>query len=315
MRQRDLPPSEHIAITEAAQLSILAGLMSARRWGQDEIKFQGGTSLHLVYGSPRFSEDLDFVLATDKGLERLLQDAATHVQAEFRGAYPGIQVSLKMRGANQDAGDVKNPRVFNLTLASPEWYKSIKIKVEFWMAEADVVRDYQSAIRTAALMPGRGPVDVRVSPALVGTAEIREILVDKLHALAARDYLKWRDVFDLWWLNTSQGLDAQTGAKELCDRFEYHARMYPPPPAMVSVILNLELAVKYIRETLESPEGLDAAVKDMQRWLLPSSALRDQIPEILKAGVMYVENIVAEVCKLDPTICKPPKPARSGPGW
>ena len=45
---------------EFAQKAILASL--SREGVFNYIVFQGGTSLRLFYGNPRFSEDLDFVL-------------------------------------------------------------------------------------------------------------------------------------------------------------------------------------------------------------------------------------------------------------
>ena len=50
-------------VREYWELIILKGLYESP-WGRYLI-FKGGTALRLIYGSPRFSEDLDFSLTKD----------------------------------------------------------------------------------------------------------------------------------------------------------------------------------------------------------------------------------------------------------
>jgi len=55
--------------------------------GSDKILFKGGTSLRLVYHSPRFSEDLDFSCLIDQSneIERLIQETLVQVNRENVG--------------------------------------------------------------------------------------------------------------------------------------------------------------------------------------------------------------------------------------
>tara|TARA_R110001606_G_scaffold23425_2_gene78574 strand:+ start:604 stop:1146 length:543 start_codon:yes stop_codon:yes gene_type:complete len=59
----------------------------------DRITFQGGTSLRLCHGSPRFSEDLDFAGGPDFKSEDLI--AIKGCLEEYLGARYDLQVSVK----------------------------------------------------------------------------------------------------------------------------------------------------------------------------------------------------------------------------
>lgn len=292
--KRVLKPEEFVAITEAAQLTVLGGLINARRWATGEFKFQGGTSLRLVYGSPRFSEDLDFVLANTRGLTRIVNGAAVYVRSTLAAQYPDIAVNVKARDENAETTGAKNPSTFMLTLSSPEWMQTIKIKLEFWSANQDSVKSYQSAPLTASI-PGRSPIGVAVTPVITETAVLDEILVDKLHALGDRNYTKWRDVFDLWWLSSAKGYDAARAAAEFERRFAYHAAMYPPEKPFQSAIEALTIACDKIDALLASPEGLLSARKDMERWLSADSPLRLQIRQILAGGLTFVKEVITHL--------------------
>ena len=62
MVKRLLSTSDAFDLRQALHVAVLEALVAARRWEPGDLVFQGGTSLHLVHGSPRFSEDLDFLV-------------------------------------------------------------------------------------------------------------------------------------------------------------------------------------------------------------------------------------------------------------
>lgn len=62
MPKRPLTATEQFDLRQALHVATLDALMASRRWQPGELVFQGGTSLHLAHGSPRFSEDLDFLV-------------------------------------------------------------------------------------------------------------------------------------------------------------------------------------------------------------------------------------------------------------
>lgn len=58
MAKRPMRPEQAFDLRQALHVATLDALLASRRWEPGELLFQGGTSLHLAHGSPRFSEDL-----------------------------------------------------------------------------------------------------------------------------------------------------------------------------------------------------------------------------------------------------------------
>jgi len=59
---------------------------------------------------------------------------------------------------------------------------------------------------------------------LIPTATATEIWLDKIHAFPHRAYLKYRDVYDLWWLRHYEL--AEVDCTQLAPRFDYHRELY-----------------------------------------------------------------------------------------
>jgi predicted nucleotidyltransferase component of viral defense system len=263
---------QQLDLTKRLQLLLLDGLAAGGRWGIDPARFQGGTCLSLSYGSSRFSEDLDFVLGTVKGLNRMLATAQARMRNTLRASLPGAEVKFTARDEDIEAYEAKNPRTFTMTVSHPDWYRVIKVKAEFWVADPEAVRQYESGVIPAKLLTQAVegvPLRMTLPPVMLPTATLNEILVDKLHALACRPYLKHRDIFDLWWL-AEQGI--KDWATELQARYPYHARMYSDSP-------ELELLGEVLRNKnveVQALVGRPAFAEDLQKWLGRDSALSSQ---------------------------------------
>jgi predicted nucleotidyltransferase component of viral defense system len=269
MTKRTFTPAERMHLTELAHAATLAGIMSARRWSPGEIKFQGGTSLHLVYGSPRFSEDLDFIAATTHGLHSALKATAAHVTASFAREYPRLCVTLKVRD-DAFVKDPRNPRLFTLTLSEPDWYEAIRVKVEFYLASEAAAAAYKAAPRH--LLPLRPLLRVDLPPVLLETADIEEILCDKLHALGGRTRIKERDVFDLWWLCQKEGLSAPEAAALFSDRQAEHLALYPEGKNATELAQALRERALELSHATSAPSALKAMVEAIERWLPTSTS-------------------------------------------
>lgn len=273
MIRKTFSSAQWFEISEAAHASILSGLLSARRWSVEDLKFQGGTSLHLVYGSPRFSEDLDFVAATDTGLHAAVRAAAPHVQAALRREFPAAKVSVKARDED-DVSEPRNPRTFTLTIGEPDWYRQLKVRVEFWVVEPERAREYEASTRD--LRPVRQTLRLDIAPVAVVTAEIEEIFVDKIQALGARDVLKLRDIFDLWWISERlhDGRDLEALARQAIDVLPRHLALYPNGFGLGDLMVELDARAARLLE-LGRLEG-DAFVPVLEqfaRWLPEGSPL------------------------------------------
>lgn len=151
--------------------------------------FQGGTALRLLYGGARFSEDLDFVFRkkNDPGFRALEPALAglpgfVHRQATYCDA-----VALKRQRASALLAR------YRLSLRTPG-RTGLSINLEF--ANVPGRRPQARLLRV-------GPIDVPV----IVEDEV-EILADKLVALALREYIKGRDLWDIAFLVRDRRVEA-----------------------------------------------------------------------------------------------------------
>lgn len=264
MPKRTFTPTEWFHLSELAHAAVLTGLLASRRWNAGELKFQGGTSLHLIYGSPRFSEDLDFVTATTKGLHAAMLGASAHVRSSFAREFPSLTTTLKIRD-DEDVPNPRNPRLFTLTLAEEDWHQSLKVKVEFFIVDKTVAQGYSSDIKE--LRPLRPKLRVDIAHAYIETADLNEILCDKLHALGDRERIKERDVFDLWWICSQNGIAATQAAEQFGQRHQTHLAMYPNGKPLPELAQSLRERAETLIAGAENPKALQITVAAIARWL------------------------------------------------
>lgn len=138
--------------------------------------FKGGTALRLIYGSPRFSEDLDFTAhcSQDKvkrilGLlkEEVIKEVP-NVEFKYLDSLAGIQGK------------------FYLPVEISKQKLTIKTDFSF---RSKVKYFDQTVVETSL------PVS---SFSLVQVMDKREILAEKVGAIHTRS--RGRDIYDLWWL-------------------------------------------------------------------------------------------------------------------
>lgn len=161
---------------EYLQLVFLSHLYAQPQAGK--VYFKGGTAIHLLFDSPRFSEDLDFstVLSTaDVG--QLIRKT----EAEMRREIPEIKISLWHRG--------KQGIRFKLIYKSADFKYPMAIRIDV---------SFEKPLRPAASpLPTKFPI--ALFP-IISHLKAEEILAEKVRALLAR--AKGRDIFDLWFLLT-----------------------------------------------------------------------------------------------------------------
>jgi predicted nucleotidyltransferase component of viral defense system len=170
---------------EALHLAILEGLFS--RTESRAVTFQGGTSIHLLHGGYRFSEDLDFA-----GEDLHWQAAA----ALLTRAQSGIEkLVTQILGLGRHEWKLPDEKKAKRIYAA--WYafqpqserQKFRIKIEF--AHYPVYRSQPLAVRSELNLAQRAP--------LVNGLPAEELLAEKLAAVAGRTYVKGRDLFDLWY--------------------------------------------------------------------------------------------------------------------
>jgi predicted nucleotidyltransferase component of viral defense system len=185
------------AVTDARQeeqalKEILQEVALYALWRADFFEvaaFQGGTSLRLLHGLRRFSEDLDFILKTPSAdfAWSSYFDGLVAVLAEF-----GVRCELSDRHRMDRAvlramlKDDSIARQLNLSFYRHETGRQLKIKLEIdTNPPADSGFDYHYL---------DFPLDFELC-----TQDLASNFALKLHALLCRPYLKGRDWFDFGW--------------------------------------------------------------------------------------------------------------------
>jgi predicted nucleotidyltransferase component of viral defense system len=210
---------EQNLVKEAIHLHLLSAMSDAGILRH--AVFQGGTALRLCYGGERYSEDLDFVCG---------KAASYFTDVEFNELIEAALETTK-RTLSRDFGVATN----QISLKKPEHPDLVKqtpITVAAWQIIVPIdatPRAPKSRIKIEfANVPAYDmkPVPVRTTPGLVQVQDvilnvetIHEILADKAVALTLRETLKYRDVWDVWYLQTilNAAVDREVVQKKFVD--------------------------------------------------------------------------------------------------
>jgi len=249
--QEQLPP--RAILKEALQVYTLAAIYS--RPAADQIVFQGGTCLRLVYGGPRYSEDVDFVTTLDRAELTALFEPVSREVARLAPLFEG-EITARVQKA---IPEIVRWRVYYQAAREPD---STSISLEF--APYPAYTDHAAVLRS--------PVDLPALPLVVVRAEaLEEIMADKVAAFLGRRYVKGRDVFDLWWLKgKGVAVDRELVRKKLADygvRPErLRANLTALQPARIQQELENFLPLRY-RVQLLQPDILEAMVTEVKGLL------------------------------------------------
>ncbi len=148
------------------------------------IVFKGGTALSKFYGSPRFSDDLDFSVVPGTIIGRLAKEVDRVV-----GSLNDEYSTRVMRKKN-----AKDMLVWELSIRGPLFgmlnkYQHLKIEI-----------DKNSSVRETLGKVRRNPVYKDLRPYLALVMNEKEILAEKVVALLFRHNIKARDLYDLSFL-------------------------------------------------------------------------------------------------------------------
>lgn len=173
-KARELGIDRTQVVREYWELIILKGLYESPQ-GRYLI-FKGGTALRLAYGSPRFSEDLDFSLTKDvmKGkfpplIKKIISPFPELIQTDLEEKYYTYLAEIK---------------VTQNYLPLP-----FRIKIEISKRE---IKNYQWELKLLNSL-------ATVIQVMAQVATLEQIYQDKLNCLKGRG--KPKDLFDLWYLS------------------------------------------------------------------------------------------------------------------
>lgn len=237
------------ATKEIMQDIALYGLWRADFF--DVALFQGDTSLRILHGLPRFSEDLDFMLrAPDHTFDWLpYLKTLEEVYALF-----GLRLEARAK-ANMDTQirqavlkDTSIAQQLDLSLAPKGRAKTLKIKLEIdihppaFSDEATTYLDF--------------PADFEVRH-----QDLSSNFALKLHALLCRGYVKGRDWFDFSWY-------VAKGIKPNLRHLEAALRQNGPWSGQDGLLINKTWLQQQLHQTIARINWQDAAL-DVRRFLRP----------------------------------------------
>ena len=204
-------------VKEAIHLHLLSAMSDAGILRH--AVFQGGTALRLCYGGDRYSEDLDFVCG---------KAGSYFTDVEFKELIEAALETTK-KTLNRDFG-IAADRISLSKPPHPDLVKQEPITVAAWQIIVPIEatpRAPRSLIKIEfANVPAyeTKPMPVRATPGLVQVQDViltvetpNEILADKAVALTAREVLKFRDVWDVWFLQNK--LDAKVDREVVQKKF------------------------------------------------------------------------------------------------
>jgi len=257
---------EQNLIKEAIHLHLLSALSEAGVLRH--VVFQGGTALRLCYGAERYSEDLDFVcgkagsyiskIEFQKLIESALETTKKTLTREFDVnpdeillKQPPFPMATKSDSAKVAAWQISVP------IAPFRHLPKSRIKIEF-----SNVPSYDSGPNMAKAVPGL----VQMEDVILTVESANEILADKAVALTARQALKYRDVWDVWYLTNK--LNAQIERGMVANKFADYGTS------------NVDTKAKQRQEELTKASTEKAFLDEMTRFL-PAK----RVSEISNAGL------------------------------
>jgi predicted nucleotidyltransferase component of viral defense system len=267
MVRRGIPGEmEQNLIKEVIHLHLLSALSEAGVLRH--VVFQGGTALRLCYGGERYSEDLDFVcgkagayidkIEFEKLVEGALETTKKTLHRQFdinpdeiQLKQPPFPMAIKSDSANVTAWQISVP------IASLRHLPKSRVKIEFAN-----VPSYDSGPNVAKAVPGL----VQMEDVILTVESANEILADKAVALTARQTLKYRDVWDVWFLTNK--LNAQIDRDMVANKFADYGTS------------NVDTKAKQRQEELAKAATEKAFLDEMTRFL-PAK----RVSEINNAGL------------------------------
>ncbi len=160
-------------IREYFELLVLNEL-SNRTWSKSLV-FKGGTALRLAYGSPRFSDDLDFSLVDTVRKDKLFTFAK-----ETSNKY-----DLKIR----DNWEKRHTMLVEFQIHQPYLPQAFRLKIEISKRKSHTLHYELKLLKSPA-----APFEV-----LFNVQTLDSMAADKLQSLSERS--EPRDLFDLWYIS------------------------------------------------------------------------------------------------------------------
>lgn len=249
------------AIQEIIQELTLMGLWRAKFF--DYAAFYGGTSLRILYGLNRFSEDLDFsLLKTDRSFNLLPYLKAIEEELEISGLKVNVEHKIKhpdeaIRSAFLKMGTLETFIRIGLDDSLKKHTQSkeiIKIKLEI---DIDPPPNFSTEIQYL----------LKPMPFSVRTYVPEDLFAGKMHAILCRPYkvrVKGRDWYDfIWYLSKGFRLNLNHLENRMRQSGHYSSKEALSRKMFLDLLrekilsLNLQSAKEDIKRFLRNPREID----------------------------------------------------------
>lgn len=246
------PLEEENALKEILQEIALYALWRAQFF--EVAVFQGGTSLRILHGLPRFSEDLDFMLVSpDSKFDWSPYLAKLRSTFEEFGLMSEVSskddMDRRIRKAIIKDNSIANQ--LNLSFQKRDMRQKIKIKLEIDIAPPAHSNDAYTYLDF--------PLDFEVRH-----QDLSSNFALKIHALLCRGFLKGRDWYDFSWYITN-------GISPNLRHLEAALKQAGPWADQQDLTVTLTWLESTLTETIKSIDW-GAAKQDVTRFLRPAEA-------------------------------------------
>ena len=154
--------------------------------------FRGGTAISKLYGSGRFSEDIDLVMsesAEENAVTRAMDSAIKGMKLQY------ATEARKERYRNMLKYVLKIQGPLYAVSNSPQAVQTIQLDINLFERPLMHVKE-----------AFRRPIYPDIAPYLLNSLEAEELLADKIKALVERIEPVARDLYDAWLLSTKYEL-------------------------------------------------------------------------------------------------------------
>ncbi len=188
------PISKHDELNAFKEISQEIALLAlSRAEFFKHAAFQGDTCLQIVYGLPRFSEDLDFILLKPNP-QFIWQQYLNEIKLEFDSW--GFSLQIK------DRSEVNNS-VKKAFLKENSFGKVLQLMYTREQSDAQTI---QIKVEIDTNPPLGSDFDSKLiefpTPYSIQAQSLPSLFAGKLHALLCRKYVKGRDWYDFIWYIT-----------------------------------------------------------------------------------------------------------------
>ena len=261
-RRRGTPLShpERLQVATLMHELLFSEITRALTIRPGQLIMQGGGALHYGYGSPRLSNDVDFLIAEAEAetLGRAGQRIARRVTASLRAQISGSQVSFRCgNGDPRVSGSDQIQSTIDIVWEHARRDGQVRVAAEFHPVPASITRAYRQdpVMLKLSVLPGGGMI-----PLLLGAPV--GLWGDKVKAIACRQDLKWRDLFDLGFLSEHRGV-VDASVHDRLRAIDVATRLHRG--SLLTVYRGLESRIADIGGV----DGYGRYMSDLERWFAP----------------------------------------------